>query len=96
VDFDRFTEEALMVLWFTRQAVGDTGGDAITPDHVFLGVLRFQPDLVGRFLEPSDSTEQLTSETLQKIKTGRTVQVTDDVPLAPETDRLLERAIAEE
>jgi hypothetical protein len=32
VDFDRFTEEALMVLWFTRQAVGDTGGEAITPD----------------------------------------------------------------
>jgi len=61
LEFDRFTDEALMVLWFTRQGVGETGGEPISPDHALIGLLRFQPTLVQRFLDPNDPPAQLTS-----------------------------------
>lgn len=94
--FDRFSDEALQVLWFARQAVSDVGGTALSPDHVLIGLLRSNPQTVGHFLRSPDSSEAIATELSEKVRvSGKPPAESEDLPLTASTDRVLRRAIEE-
>ena len=96
VDFDRFTEDALHVLWFSRQAVSEVGGPTITPEHVLIGLLRSRPESVRRFLGPMDSPDVIVTELVSSVRQfDRIPSDNNDVPLASNTDRVFQRAVDE-
>lgn len=96
LDFERFTEDALHVLWFSRQAVSELGGPTITPEHVLIGLLRSSPESVRRFLAPMDSPDAIVAELASRVRQRDKVPSdSEDVPLASNTDRILQIALEE-
>lgn len=96
LNFDRYSEEALLVLWFTRKAVSEVGGATITPEHLLIGLLRSNPESVGRFLVPPDSPDTIIAEVADAIgRRDKIPSATADLPLAEDTDRILRGAIQE-
>jgi ATP-dependent Clp protease ATP-binding subunit ClpC len=51
--FERYTERALRVLFFTRAALSQHHSTAIQPEHLLLGLLREDNGLSGVILRPS-------------------------------------------
>jgi ATP-dependent Clp protease ATP-binding subunit ClpA len=96
LNFDHYSEEALLVLWHTRQAVSEVGGSTITPEHLLIGFVRSNPELVRRFLIPPDAPDAVSAEVADAIRASDQIPpTTADLPLAEDTDRILLRAIQE-
>jgi len=92
-DFDDFGEAARLVLFYARVAVSESGGVAITPDHLLLGILRGTPDVVTRFLLPSDSVDILAQEVLATMGTTARPHESAEIPISPEAVHVLAEAL---
>ena len=91
--FDDFNEASRMTLYYARYAVAELGGVVITPEHLFLGLLQANPDVVGRFLGPSASIDVVTQQVKDKTPTGGRVSTEVDLPISREADLVLRKAV---
>ena len=92
--FDDFNEASRRVLFYARAAVSESGGAAITPDHLMLGILRGTPDVVRRFLQSSDSsTDAVTQQVLTALGTAVRVDESVEIPISPEAEHVLASAV---
>ncbi len=83
--FDLFSESARLVVFQSRILVSELGGDAITPAHLLLGMVRVAPHLF-------ENPEVLTEKVLP-VAEGETKPPTHtDVPLASESVTALQKA----
>ena len=48
--FERFTERARRCIYFARQSASEYGSQTIETEHLLLGLLRGDADVIGRFL----------------------------------------------
>jgi len=94
LSFDRFAEHALLTLFHARAAVGELGGASVMPEHLLLGLLRASPEAIGRFVR-SGSTDELIRQTRERMPVSNGPPPEVDVPLAPEVDWILRRAVEE-
>jgi ATP-dependent Clp protease ATP-binding subunit ClpC len=88
--FERYTEKARRVIFFARYEASQFGAPAIEPEHLLLGLMREDKTLTGRFFPRA----QLSIESIRKEIEGRTllrekISTSVELPLAPETKRVL-------
>ena len=88
--FERYTEKARRVVFFARYEASQFGAPAIEPEHILLGMMREDKSVTGRFFPRT----QISVETVRKEVESRTIlrerrPHTEELPLAPETKRVL-------
>jgi ATP-dependent Clp protease ATP-binding subunit ClpC len=91
--FERYTEKARRVIFFARYEASQFGAHAIEPEHLLLGLMREDKTLTSKFFPRS----QLNIESIRKEIEGRTllrekISTSVELPLAPETKRVLHYA----
>ncbi len=88
--FERYTEKARRVIFFGRYEASQFGASAIEPEHILLGLMREDKALSSRFFPRT----QLTVESIRREIEGRVIMrekisTSVELPLAPETKRIL-------
>jgi ATP-dependent Clp protease ATP-binding subunit ClpC len=88
--FERYTEKARRVIFFARYEASQFGAPAIEPEHLLLGLMREDKTLTGRFFPRA----LVSIESIRKEIEGRTllrekISTSVELPLAPETKRVL-------
>jgi ATP-dependent Clp protease ATP-binding subunit ClpC len=88
--FERYTEKARRVIFFARYEASQFGAPAIEPEHLLLGLMREDKTLTSRFFPRT----QISIESIRKEIEGRTllrekISTSVELPLAPETKRVL-------
>jgi ATP-dependent Clp protease ATP-binding subunit ClpA len=91
--FDDFGEWSLRVLFYARAAVSESGGAAVAPDHLLLGVLHGAPDIVGRFLRAPNSIDVLTQDVLATMGTHVRPLDSIEIPIAADAEHVLVTAL---
>ncbi|MBA3713143.1 MAG: ATP-dependent Clp protease ATP-binding subunit [Pyrinomonadaceae bacterium] len=91
--FERYTEKARRVIFFARYEASQFGAPAIEPEHLLLGLMREDKTLTARFL----ARAQANLEVIRKEVEGRAplrekISTSVELPLAPETKRVLQYA----
>ncbi|MCA1849894.1 MAG: AAA family ATPase, partial [Acidobacteria bacterium] len=94
--FERYTEKARRVIFFARYEASQFGAPAIEPEHLLLGLMREDKTLTARFL----ARAQASIDAIRKEVEGRTlmrekISTSVELPLAPETKRVLAYAYEE-
>src|SRR5438132_6608504 len=85
-----YTEKPRCVIFFARYEASQFGAPAIEPEHLLLGLMREDKTLTGRFFPRA----QISIESIRKEIEGRTllrekISTSVELPLAPETKRVL-------
>jgi ATP-dependent Clp protease ATP-binding subunit ClpC len=93
LDFDRFSEPALQTLFFARSAASELGGSSLTPEHLLLGMLHADSEVVTRFLGSSESKDATIQQIRNQVSVGVRVAPQVEIPLSPETTLVLRRAV---
>jgi uncharacterized protein YbbC (DUF1343 family) len=88
--FERYTEKARRVIFFSRYEASQFGSTAIEPEHLLLGLTREDNGLLKRFIEGTGVTaETLREELKSHIKTEEKIHTAVELPLSTETKRAL-------
>ncbi len=94
--FERYTERARRVIFFARYEASQLGSASIETEHLLLGLIREGKGLTSRLF----SKGHLSMESIRKEIEGRTpyrdkVSTSVDIPLSPESKRVLGYAAEE-
>jgi len=94
--FERYTERARRVIFFARYEASQLGSNSIETEHLLLGLIREGKGLTSRIFSKS----HLSMETIRKEIEGRAlyrdkVSTSVDIPLSPESKRVLSFAAEE-
>src|SRR6266513_1730265 len=88
--FERYTEKARRVIFFARYEASQFGAPALEPEHLLLGVLREDKTLVSRFFQRGQvSHEKVRAEVERRTPPREKFATSVELPLAPETKRVL-------
>ena len=88
--FERYTEKARRVIFFARYEASQFGAPAIEPEHLLLGLMREDKTLTARFLaRAAASLEAIRKEIEGRAPLREKVSTSVELPLAPETKRVL-------
>jgi ATP-dependent Clp protease ATP-binding subunit ClpC len=96
--FERYTDKARRVIFFSRYEAGERGGRAIEPRHILLGLLREDKQLFTRFTNLTPlSLEALKRRIRECTGPGpaEKVSASVDMPLSVEAKRVLSYAADE-
>src|SRR5216684_700493 len=86
--FERYTEKARRVIFFARYEASQFGAHAIEPEHLLLGLMREDKTLAGRFF-PRAHVESIRKEIQGRTLLRERIPTSVELPLAPETKRVL-------
>src|SRR5688572_21448996 len=86
--FQRFTERARRVIFFARYEAGMYGAGDIAGEHLLLGVLRER-------LGPGEMAQSMAETIRASIPNRKPVSTETDLPLAAESNRILNYALEE-
>jgi ATP-dependent Clp protease ATP-binding subunit ClpC len=92
--FERYTERARRSIFYARKLVSEYGSMTIETEHVLLGLLREDPNVVPRFL-PSKTNEAIRAEVERGIVAKPKIPTHLDIPLSKEAERILSYAMEE-
>src|SRR5437016_12113902 len=88
--FERYTEKARRVIFFARYEASQFGAPAIEPEHLLLGLMREDKTLTGRFFPRAPiSIESIRREIESRTLLRERIPTSVELPLAPETKRVL-------
>jgi ATP-dependent Clp protease ATP-binding subunit ClpC len=88
--FERYTEKARRVIFFARYEASQFGAPAIEPEHLLLGLMREDKTLTARFLARAQtSLEAIRNEIEGRAPLREKISTSVELPLAPETKRVL-------
>ncbi|HEY0077981.1 MAG TPA: exo-beta-N-acetylmuramidase NamZ domain-containing protein [Pyrinomonadaceae bacterium] len=88
--FERYTEKARRVIFFARYEASQFGAPAIEPEHLLLGLVREDKTLCARVMRSAKlSLEGLRAEIEARTPVLKKIEVSVELPLAPETKRVL-------
>src|ERR1700745_1908375 len=88
--FERYTEKARRVIFFARYEASQFGAPAIEPEHLLLGLMREDKTLTGRlFPRPEITIEGIRREIESRTLLRERIPTSVELPLAPETKRVL-------
>jgi len=94
--FERYTEPARRVLFFSRYAASQLGGRAIETEHLLVGLLREGKGLTsGLFARAQVSLDAVQSEIKARTPVRESIPTSVEIPFSTETKRVL-RFTAEE
>lgn len=87
--FERYTERARRVIFFSRYEASQFGSTTIETEHFLLGLIREDKNLTNRFLRSSSSIESIRSEIAGRTTIREKVSTSIDLPLSNECKRIL-------
>jgi ATP-dependent Clp protease ATP-binding subunit ClpC len=94
--FERYTEKARRVIFFARYEASQFGSPSIEAEHILLGLLREDRNLLNRFISPPQaSIESIRKEIEGRTKTRERISTSVDLPFSDETESALEYAAEE-
>ncbi len=83
------------MIFFARYEASQVGAPAIEPEHLLLGLMREDQKLLQRFLPEGAAIKTIRSEICANTPVLERIATTMEIPLAPETKRLLAYAYEE-
>jgi len=92
--FERYTERARRVIFFARYEASQFGSMSIESEHLLLGLLREDRNVVSRFLGIA-SLADVRNEITGRMTIREKVATSIDLPLSPECKRILAYAAEE-
>ena len=88
--FERYTENARRVIFFARYEASLFATSTIDPEHILLGLTREDKSLFNRFLLGGKSSlHSLRGQIEQRCPPKARIPTSVEIPLAPETKRVL-------
>ena len=88
--FERYTEEARRVLFFTRYESSQLGSISMETEHLLLGLIREGQGIIGRVFERSHlSLENIREEIEARSVFREKVATSVEIPFSSETKRVL-------
>lgn len=92
--FERYTEHARRVIFFARYEASQVGSPFIETEHMLLGIMRQNRDLIRAVL-PKTSTETIRKHIGDRQNRSEKTSVSVDLPLSNECKRVLAYAAEE-
>lgn len=94
--FERYAEKARRVIYVARHETSRLGAWSIETEHLLLGLLSEDAELIRRFLARGDSIETLRRHVEERTsKHDQNVPTSVDLPLSRECSRVLKHAAEE-
>ncbi|MGH9388791.1 MAG: Clp protease N-terminal domain-containing protein, partial [Vicinamibacteria bacterium] len=94
--FERYTERAKRVIFFARYEAAQLGSNSIETEHLLLGLIREGKGLTSRIFAKSHlSMESIRKEIEGRIVIRDQVSTSVEIPLSPESKRVLTFAAEE-
>jgi ATP-dependent Clp protease ATP-binding subunit ClpC len=93
--FDKYTEKARRVVFFARLEASQFGSSHIETEHILLGILREEKELINRFLRSNVSVESIRDRIEALSGKRKPHPPNQDLPLANESKRVLTYAAEE-
>jgi ATP-dependent Clp protease ATP-binding subunit ClpC len=93
--FERFTEKARRVIFFSRYEASQYGSHYIETEHLLLGLLREDHALTKFFLGEGDILTEFRTEIEKHIKRGERISTSVEVPLTDASKKILVMACEE-
>ena len=90
--FERYTERARRVIFFARYEASQYGSTYIDTEHLLLGLVREDPEVVRRFLGPNSVTTDIRDEIERQITRGERISTSVEVPLTNDCKKILNMA----
>jgi len=91
--FERYTEKARRVMFFSRYEASQYGSPYIGTEHLLLGLLREDRALVDRFLRKDRVWPEIRGEIERRITPGKRISTTVEIPLSDECKTALDFAV---
>src|SRR5438034_5082560 len=89
--FEHYTDRARGCIYFARQSVSDYGSMTIETEHILLGILQEDANVISRFL-PSKTSKDIRAEVEKGIVAKPKIPTNIDIPLSKEGARILSYA----
>ena len=93
--FERYTERARRVIFFARYEASNFGGVTIETEHLLLGLLRENPDMLNHFTRDASTNDNVRKLVEGRITMREKVPTSVDLPLSEECKRILACAAEE-
>ena len=93
--FGRYTERARRVMFFARYEAGQLGRVTIESEHMLLGLLREEPQLILGCLQTGDSLAAIRNDVEEQTNRNDKTSTSVDLPLTAECKRILKHAAEE-
>jgi hypothetical protein len=93
--FERYTERARRVIFFSRYEASQLGSPMIETEHMLLGILREDPNVLRRFMGDPIETKQIGDEIAKRVPVREKIRTSIDLPLSYECKRILANAAQE-
>jgi ATP-dependent Clp protease ATP-binding subunit ClpC len=93
--FERYTEKARRVIFFSRYEASQFGAASIEAEHILLGTVREDRSLVERFFPSPAALETIRREVKGHLEKNSGVSLTVDLPLSIEAKQALTFAAEE-
>jgi len=93
--FEKYTDNARRVIFFARYEASQFGGPKIESEHLLLGLLKENKDLIRRFAPDWKSIDNILQEITNRTETREKLPATVDMPLSDECKRILAYAAEE-
>src|SRR5262245_66170241 len=87
--FERYTERARRVIFFARYEASQFGSMTIETEHLLLGLLREDRNLVTRFLHRVSALDTVRALIESRLTVREKVPTSVDLPLSNECKRIL-------
>jgi|ERR1051326_1456340 ATP-dependent Clp protease ATP-binding subunit ClpC len=91
--FEHCTERARRCIFFARQSASHRGSETIETEHLLLGILHEDPDVIGRFL-PTKTAQDIRDE-VEKRCTKKEASTRIEIPMSLHTKYILAYAAEE-
>jgi len=93
--FERFTERARRVIFFARLEASEFGSTTIESEHLLLGLLREDMNLVNLFFDDTSASDSIRKDIEARNSIQEKVSTSADLPLSLECKRILAYAAEE-
>ena len=93
--WQRFTERARRVIFFARYESSQFGSTIIESEHLLLGVLREDKNLLSRFVGTEKPVKDISDEVAALLTVRPKISTAMDLPLSTECKNILRYAFEE-
>jgi len=93
--FERYTERARRVIFFGRYEASIYGSTTIETEHLLLGLVREDKNVINRFLASASDPESIRTQVEKHTTVRPKVSTSIDLPLTDECKRILAYATEE-
>jgi hypothetical protein len=90
--FERYTEPARRLIFFARYEASQCASPAIEPEHILMGSLRENRDLLVKLTSSPDPVAVLRKSVEHLVSSGGATSTSVELPLSPGTKDVLTRA----